>query len=88
MNNTKAKENAYTDWFEMIFKSWTWERLTDDEKTVFTERTNYWCNDRGLLVGTYHHRWEVLNEMYYMYLLGIGYEPIGWRENTEENSKF
>lgn len=90
MNNTnvKAKENAYTDWFEMIFNSWTWERLTDNERTVFTDRMDFWCNRSGNFVGTYKHRWDVLNEMYYMYLLGIGYEPMGWRENTEENPKF
>ena len=90
MNNTKvkAKENAYTDWFEMTFNSWTWERLTDDEKTTFTNQMDFWCNHRGLLVGTYKQRWEILNEMYYMYLLGVGYKPIGWRENAEENPKF
>ena len=88
MNNTKMKENAYTDWFEMIFNSWTWVRLTDDEKTTFTNQMDGWCNYRGLLIGTYKQRWEILNELYYMYLLGIGYKPIGWRENTEENPKF
>lgn len=90
MNNTKvkAKENAYADWFEMTFNSWTWEKLTDDEKTTFTNQMDFWCNRSGLLVGTYKQRWEILNEMYYMYLLGVGYKPIGWRENTEENPKF
>ena len=84
----KAKENAYADWFEMTFNSWTWEKLTDDEKTTFTNQMDFWCNHRGLLTGTYKQRWEILNEMYYMYLLGVGYKPIGWRENTEENPKF
>ena len=88
MNNTKIKENAYTDWFEMIFNSWTWERLTDDEKTTFTNRMDGWCNYRGLLIGTYKQRWEILNEMYNIYLLGIGYNSSNWRENTEENPKF
>ena len=90
MNSTKvkAKENAYTDWFEIIFNSWTWKRLTDDEKTTFTNQMDSWCNYRELLIGTYKQRWEILNELYYMYLLGIGYKPIGWRKNTEENPKF
>ena len=90
MTNTqiKAKENAYTDWFEMIFNSWTWGKLTDDERTAFVDQMDSWCNWRGLLIGTYTQRCEILNEMYYMYLLGIGYKPSGWRENTEENPKF
>ena len=90
MNNTKvkAKENAYTDWFEMIFNSWTWERLTDDERAAFVDQMDSWCNYRGLLIGTYRQRWEILCEMYHVYLLGIGYKPIGWRENAEENPKF
>ena len=90
MNNTKvkAKENAYADWFEMIFNSWTWEKLTDDERAVFVDQMDSWCNYRGLLIGTYKQRWEILNEMYHVYLLGVGYKPIGWRENAEENPKF
>lgn len=90
MTNTqiKAKENAYTDWFEMIFNSCTWGKLTDDERAAFVDQMDSWCNCRGLLIGTYKQRCEILNEMYYMYLLGIGYKPSGWRENTEENPKF
>lgn len=30
--------------------------------------------------GTYKQRWCVLQAIYYAYLLGLGYEPIGWRE--------
>ena len=54
MNNTKvkAKENAYTDWLETTFNSWTWERLTDDERKTFVDQMDSWCNYRGLLIGT------------------------------------
>lgn len=84
----KAKENAYNDWFEMIFKSWTWDRLTDDERSVFVEQMDSWCNYRKLLIGTYKQRWEILNELYHIYLVGIGYNSFNWRENAEENPKF
>jgi hypothetical protein len=84
----KVKENAYSDWFDMIFKSWTWEKLTDNERTVFVDQMDSWCNCRGLLIGTYKQRWEILNEMYHIYLLGVGYDSPNWRDNAEENPKF
>ena len=85
---TRTKENAYTDWFEMTFNSWTWAKLTDEEKERFTDSVGFWCNGSGSLKGDYRHRWDVLNELYYMYLLGLGYKPIGWREDTVEIPQF
>lgn len=75
----KVKENAFKDWFDMIVQSWTWNKLTESERNIFTEQMDSWCNIRGLLSGTYKQRWEILQEMYYVYLLGVGYKPIGWR---------
>ena len=76
----KPKENAYSDWFDMIFKSWTWDRLTEKERAVFVDQMDSWCNHRGLLIGTYKQRWEILNELYHIYLTGIGYDSFDWRE--------
>lgn len=79
----KVKENAYSDWFEMIFESWTWEKLTESEREKFIDEMDSWCNYRGLLIGTYKQRWEILSELYHIYLEGIGYNSFNWRENEE-----
>ena len=85
---TRTKENAYTDWFKMIFKSWTWDRLTEKERTAFVDQMDTWCNYRGLLIGTYKQRWEILNELYHIYLMGVGYDSPNWRETDDDVPQF
>ena len=77
----KIKENAYNEWFTMIEQSWTWAKLTDEERGKFRESMDSWCNYRGLLRGTWKQRWEILNQMYHIYLEGLGYEHGKFRGN-------
>lgn len=61
-----------------IFPSWTWERLTSEEKTTFEKLiVNF------PLAGTEAKRWEILNRVYHAFLKGTGYKPTGWREPEE-----
>ena len=74
----KIKENATKDFLEMIKKSWTWARLTEEEKTQFMKSwetvTISWANGRDNAVkGTYKDRWQICNAMYEMFLAGVGY---------------
>lgn len=78
MNN---KENAYQDWMNRsFFKAQTWRKLTEAEQGKFLKQLDHWCNECGMLTGTYSYRWKILAELYYMYLLGLGYTPEGWRD--------
>ena len=71
------------DYFQnVIQKSWTWSRLTDEERTRFAE-----MNAIDRIYGNGKMRIEWLNTIYEAFLCGLGYEPIGWRE-TEEVPKF
>lgn len=75
---TKTKENAAQDFLEMIKKSWTWERLTKEEKDQFMKAwetvTIAWTgNGESAVKGTYKHRWRICNAMYHMFLAGVGY---------------
>lgn len=72
----KNKDIAYQDWINMIQQSWTWERLTEDERNVFTKQIEW---NRTHLKGNYNARWDILQDLYHMYLLGLGYKPQGWR---------
>ena len=80
------KETAITNWYDMITKSWTWDRLTQDERTRFNHVVEN-ANDNGVIKGNHQTRWNLLNMLYHSFLMGLGYKPIGWRE-TEETPLF
>ena len=84
----EPKENAYSNWLEMIKESWTWKRLTEDEQTKFVQELENFCGELSsiqILKGTYDQRWSLLNVLYSFYLDGLGYQPNNWRE--EEAAK-
>lgn len=78
------KENAVYNYFNtVIVKSWTWERLTDDEKERFKT-----CIDFSRIKGNQRQRVEVLNMVYSAFLHCVGYTPTGWRETDPEAPLF
>ena len=81
----KIKEMAQSDFWEMIKTSWTYNKLTEHEKeqlknVIFSQRAE------NCLKGSYSQRWEILQAIYFGFLMALNYEPIGWREN--ETPKF
>lgn len=80
---TRTKENAISDFMEMISHSWTWNRLTEDEKQRFSNSIY-----STKVKGNYSQRWEVLHGFYSFFLEGVGYKPIGWRETDENAPQF
>ena len=75
----KNKENAQTDWTDMIVKSWTWEKLTREERNKFGDELNKETTKK-IISGTYEQRWETLNTLYSMFLEGCGYNGGTWRD--------
>lgn len=70
-------ENAAYNYFNtVISKSWTWQRLTDEEQKRFIT-----CIDFSRITGTATQRIKVLNMVYSAFLHGVGYSPVGWRES-------
>ena len=80
------KQNTINEYMAMINQSWTWAKLTKEEKDKFI---NWVYADRFITTinGTKKQRWAILNNYYYMFLEGVGYQPIGWRE-TEDVPQF
>lgn len=76
---TKNKELAYDDFINMIVNSWTYNRLTYDEKNraIDALRRAY---DSGAVIGNYNQRYDILFAVYTSFLLALEYVPIGWRE--------
>lgn len=72
--------SAVEDYFQnVIKKSWTWDRLTEEERRRFIDMDVF---DR--IKGNNKTRVEWLNTIYDSFLSALGYKPIGWRETEEE----
>ena len=77
------KEIARDLFVEMIMKSWTFEKMTENERQRIVDFF-YSKRTEDCLKGTYKQRWEILQAIYNSFLMGLDYKPIGWRENLEE----
>lgn len=73
--HTMAVENYFQN---VIKKSWTWERLTEEEQKRFIDMNVF---DR--IKGNDKTRVEWLKTIYQSFLSALGYKPIGWREEAE-----
>lgn len=82
----KIKENTLIDFKEMIFNSWTFNKMTPDEKKKCFETLDN-IQTQNTLKGTYKQRWVILQAIYSAYLNGLGYTDINWREK-ENTPKF
>lgn len=70
----KNKELARDHFIDVILHSWTWEKLTPNERSLF------WDVLPQNIKGTFQQRYETCNVIYHAYLQGIGYKPVGWRD--------
>ena len=75
----KKESNAVENYFQnVIKKSWTWGKLTEEERERFINMNVF---DR--IKGNDSTRKEWLNTIYSAFLNALGYKPIGWREEAE-----
>lgn len=72
------KENAINNFYEMIRHSWTYDKLTDEEKQQF-DKTLKSVQMQEVLKGTYQQRWKILQAIYMAFLNGCGYNDFNWR---------
>ena len=82
----KPKEKAFPDFLEMTRHSWTYDRMTDDEKTRCEKALRSAASLD--IQGSYNQRYNALNGVYYAFLLGIGYSGALWREPHPEEIPF
>lgn len=76
----KKYSNAVENYFQTVIKkSWTWEKLTEEEQKKFVD-----MNVFDQIKGNDKTRIEWLNTIYQSFLTALGYKPIGWRETKEE----
>ena len=75
----RNKNDARKDFMKLVTSSWTWERLTEEERG---RAHAAFCNAK--ISGSYYQRKDQLNSVYGAFLLGLGYNGLCWRE--PENS--
>lgn len=78
----RSKESAFSEYITVIKQSWTWDRLTEQERERCMNAMN-WVRDQNILRGNFEARWDILQAVYSAFLDGVGYKPIGWREDSE-----
>ena len=83
----RTNEQAKQDYIEMIKQSWTWARLTQEERTKFLELLEHPCST-AVIKGTYKQRWDACEALYHTFLEGLGYKPLEWREQPSTKSTF
>ena len=74
-----AKENVFHNFTVMIKKSWTYERLTEEEREKIISILND-TRTKNEVKGTYYQRWNILGLVYSSFINALGYMPSGWRE--------
>ncbi len=80
----KKYSNAVETYIQnVIKKSWTWEKLTEEERKRFIDMDVF---DR--IKGNDQTRIEWLNTIYQSFLSALGFEPIGWRETEKDIPQF
>ena len=72
--------SAVEDYFQNIIKkSWTWNKLTEEEQKRFID-----MNVFDSIKGNDKTRIEWFNTIYHAFLSALEYKCIGWRETEEE----
>lgn len=82
----KDKMQAITDFKKMIFNSWTYDRMTRDERERLALALD--SVQAHNIKGGYDARRAALDLAYTSFLQGLGYTGFKWREKHPENIAF
>ena len=80
----KKYSNVVENYFQNIIKkSWTWEKLTNEERKRFIDMDVF-----DKIKGNDQTRIEWLNTIYQSFLAALDFKPIGWREMEKDITQF
>lgn len=78
----RTKENALLHHLSMDCQSWTFARLTQEEKESYIDFL-LWANNHGVIKGNFGARFEIMSAIYSAFLMGAGYHGgCTWREDA------
>lgn len=75
----KNKEDAYSDFMNMIIRSWTWGKMSVKERCRFVDAICQYD-----IKGSYEQRHMCYRLCYSLYLKGLGYDGATWRATKAE----
>lgn len=84
---SKDKNNAKTDFLRMIYNSWTFAKMTQQEKAQILKIISEPITENATK-GTHAQRWAIYQALYNAFLIAIGYTGAGWREEHPEKIPF
>lgn len=77
---TEEKKKELYDLVEkIVYPSWTWAKLTYEEKDRFNSAV-YSIVENGLIQGTLKQKKSIVTSLYKIFLIGVGYSDWNWRE--------
>ena len=80
----KNKENAVAEFENVIKNSWTYDRMTEEEKNSLWEKMGDFVR-QGHVSGSFDQRWRTLQAMYGMFLAGLGnVNNPNWRDHEDK----
>ena len=79
----RNKDTALLHFCAMICRSWTFERMTQDEKERAIKAL-LWANELGFIKGSFDVRYGTYHAIHNAFLSGLGYNGPEWREVNEE----
>lgn len=82
----KDKNKALDDYKEVIRQSWTYRKLTTEEKERLEETLKH-PSIKECLKGNYYQRIDIMIAVYTAFLRGVGYSGFDWREKEMENEE-
>lgn len=83
----RIKKNVIQDFQQMIYNSWTYGKMTPQEKHQWAEALDH-IRTCDTLKGTYNQRWETLQAIYHTFLLALNYNWNWRREENESEATF
>lgn len=73
----RNKEEAKTEFINMVINSWTYNKMTTEEKekclTIFDDDVK----------GNFNQRYHIYHMIYHSFLIGIGYTDWTWRTDEK-----
>ena len=84
----KDKELAVKEYLEMIKESWTWARLTQEERDKFEHNILKHPCSAVVIKGDYEQRWAACEALYHTFLEGLEYDPLHWREDGTKKTTY
>lgn len=81
MTNNRPKEAALDDFIDVIMRSWTWGRMTGEERERFIDALERADRIHKVITGSYQKRRETCQALYNAFLLALGYSGGFWRED-------